>query len=78
MWKICNSGATFRATLLEISWNILKYKGNKSPILKEISEWEVVKSLKNASHVAQGKNTNNAVVSSRKYKGLRGFCPRKN
>ena len=28
-------------------------------------------------HVAQGKNTNNAVVSSRKYKGLRGFCPRK-
>ena len=28
-------------------------------------------------HVAQGKNTNNVVVSSRKYKGLRGFCPRK-
>lgn len=52
MWKICNSGATFRATMLEISWNILKYKGNKSPILKEINEWEVVKSLKNASHVA--------------------------
>ena len=78
MWKICNSGATFRATLLEISRNILKHKGNKSPILKEINEWAVVKSLKNASHVAQGKNTNNVVVSSRKYKGLRGFCPRKN
>ena len=52
MWKICNSGATCRATLLEISWNKLKYKGNKSPILKEINEWTVVKSLKNASHVA--------------------------
>lgn len=49
MWKICNSGATFRATLLEISRNKLKYKGNKSPFLKEINEWEVVKSLKNAS-----------------------------
>ena len=34
MWKICNSGATFRATLLEISWNKLKHKGNKSPIFK--------------------------------------------
>ena len=34
MWKICNSGATFRATLLEISRNKLKYKGNKSPIFK--------------------------------------------
>ena len=34
MWKICNSGATFRATLLEIRWNILKHKGNKSPIFK--------------------------------------------
>ena len=29
-------------------------------------------------HVAQGKNTNNAVVSSRKYKGLRGFKDFKN
>ena len=29
------------------------------------------------AHVAQGKNINNAVVSSRKYKGLRGFCPRR-
>jgi len=36
------------------------------------------KSQETNSHVAQGKNTNNAVVSSRKYKGLRGFCPRKN
>ena len=27
--------------------------------------------------VAQGKNINNVVVNSRKYKGLRGFCPRK-
>ena len=27
MWKICNSGATFRATLLEISWNKIKHKG---------------------------------------------------
>ena len=34
MWKICHSGATFRATLLEISWNKLKHKGNKSPIFK--------------------------------------------
>lgn len=45
-WIICNSGATFRATLLEISRNILKYKGNKKPILKGINEWAVVKSLK--------------------------------
>ena len=66
MWKICNSGATFRATLLEISRNILKYKGNKSPILKEINEWEVVKSLKNASHVAVVKNINNVVVNKDK------------
>jgi hypothetical protein len=29
-------------------------------------------------HVAQGKNTSNAVVSNRKYKDLLGFCPRKN
>ena len=28
-------------------------------------------------HVAQGKSINNVVASSRKYKGLRGFCPRK-
>ena len=63
MWKICNSGATFRATLLEISRNILKYKGNKSPILKGINEWEVVKSLKNASHVAVVKNINNVVAN---------------
>lgn len=66
MWKICNSGATFRATLLEISRNILKYKGNKSPILKENNEWEVVKSLKNASHVAQGKNISSVVVNKSK------------
>ena len=39
---ILYSGATFRATLLEISWNKLKHKGNKSPILKEINEWVVV------------------------------------
>ena len=70
MWKICNSGATFRATLLEISRNKLKHKGNKSTFLKEINEWTVVKSLKNASHVDQEKNTNNAVVNSLFYKGL--------
>ena len=64
MWKICNSGATFRATLLEISRNILKHKGNKSPILKEINEWAVVKSLKNASHVAVVENINNVVENS--------------
>ena len=64
MWKIRNSGATFRAALLEISWNKLKHKGNKSPILKEINEWVVVKSLKNASHVVREKNINNVVVSS--------------
>ena len=64
MWKICNSGATFRATLLEISWNILKYKGNKKPILKEINEWEVVKEAKNDSLVVQEKNISNAVESS--------------
>ena len=64
MWKICNSGATFRATLLEISRNTLKYKGNKSPILKEINEWEVVKSLKNASHVAVVRNINNVVANN--------------
>ena len=63
MWKICNSGATFRATLLEISRNKLKYKGNKIPFLKEIKEWEVVKSLKNASLVAQDANINNVVVN---------------
>jgi len=40
--------------------------------------WEATKMPTIKSHVAQGKNTNNAVVSSRKYKGLRGFCPRKN
>lgn len=28
MWKICNSGANFRATLLEINRNKLKHKGN--------------------------------------------------
>ena len=64
MWKICNSGATFRATLLEISWNKLKHKGNKSPILKEINEWTVVKSLKNASHVAVVKNINIVVENN--------------
>ena len=63
MWKICNSGATFRATLLEISRNKLKYKGNKIPFLKEINEWEVVKSLKNASHVEMVRNINNVVVN---------------
>ena len=63
MWKICNSRATFRATLLEISRNILKHKGNKSPILKEINEWEVVKSFKNASHVAVVKNISSAAES---------------
>ena len=65
MWKICYSGATFRATLLDISWNILKHKGNKSPFLKGINEWAVVKSLKNASHVAVVKNINNVVESSK-------------
>jgi hypothetical protein len=64
MWKICNSGATFRATLLEISWNKLKYKGNKSPILKEINEWAVVKTLKNASHVSVVRSINNVVANS--------------
>ena len=38
----------------------------------------IVKICSKREHVAQGKNTNNVVVSSRKYKGLRGFCPRKN
>ena len=64
MWKICYSGATFRATLLDISWNILKHKGNKSPFLKGINEWAVVKSLKNASHVAVVKNIKTAVVNN--------------
>jgi len=32
------SGATFGATLLAISWNIIKYKGNKKPILKGIND----------------------------------------
>ena len=63
MWKICNSGATFRATLLEISWNKIKHKGNKTPFLKENNEWAVVKSLKNASHVAVVKNIRTAVES---------------
>ena len=36
MWKICNSGATFRATLLEIIRNKLKHEGNKNPIFKGI------------------------------------------
>lgn len=36
MWKICNSGATFRAALLEISRNKLKHEGNKNPIFKGI------------------------------------------
>lgn len=36
MLKICNSGATFRAALLEISRNKLKHKGNKNPIFKGI------------------------------------------
>ena len=36
MWKICNSGATFRAALLEISRNKLKPEGNKKPIFKGI------------------------------------------
>lgn len=36
MWKICNSGATFRAALLEISRNKLKPEGNKNPIFKGI------------------------------------------
>ena len=40
--------------------------------------WIIPIILAKILHVAQGKNTNNAVVSSRKYKGLRGFCPRKN
>ena len=64
MWKICNSGATFGATLLEISRNILKYKGNKSPILKEINEWAVVKTLNIDSHVAVVRNINNVVVNN--------------
>ena len=64
MWKICNSGATFRATLLEISWNKLKHKGNKSPIFKGINEWAVAKRLKNASHVALVKNINNVVENN--------------
>ena len=64
MWKICNSGATLGATLLEISCNILKYKGNKKPILKEINEWEVVKKPKNDSHVAVEKNINNVVENN--------------
>ena len=64
MWKIYNSGATFRATLLEISWNKLKHKGYKSPILKEFNEWTVVKSLKNASHVAVERNISNVVVNN--------------
>ena len=63
MWKICNSGATFGATLLEISWNILKYKGNKKPILKGINEWKVVKKPKNDSHVVLARSTNNVVVN---------------
>ena len=64
MWKICNSGATFGATLLEISWNILKYKGNKKHILKGINEWKVVKKPKNDSHVAVEKNINNVVENN--------------
>ena len=68
MWKICNSGSTFRATLLEISRNKLKYKGNKSPFLKEINEGEVVKSLKNASHVEVVRNINSVV--EKMYKAL--------
>lgn len=64
MWKICNSGATFRATLLEISRNKLKYKGNKKPILKGINEWEVVKKPKNDSHVEVERNINNVVVNN--------------
>lgn len=66
MWKICNSGVTFRATLLVVSRNKLKYKGNKSLFLKEINEWTVVKSLKNDSYVEGGKNTNSAVVKTLK------------
>ena len=64
MWKICNSGATFKATLLEISRNKLKYKGNKSPFLKEINEWAGVKNLENASHVEVARSINNVVVDS--------------
>ena len=66
MWKICHSGATFRATLLEISRNKLKHKIKviKTSFLKEINEWAVVKSLKNASHVVRAKNINNVAESS--------------
>ena len=38
--------------------------------LKEINEWVVVKSLKNASLVAQDANINNAMVNSLFYKCL--------
>ena len=36
----------------------------KAKFLKEINEWTVVKSLKNASHVAVVKSINNAVENS--------------
>ena len=75
---ILYSGATFRATLLEISRNKLKYKGNKIPFLKEINELEVVKSLKNASHVAVVRNISNAAEKNLFYKGLWDFENLKN
>ena len=75
--KLC-SGATFRATLLEISWNILKYKGNKKPILKGVNDLGVVKNSKNDSHVAVVRNINSVVVNNLFYKGLRNFEKLKN
>ena len=35
----------------------------KAPFLKEINEWTVVKSLKNASHVAQERNISSVVAN---------------
>lgn len=57
-------GAICRATLLEISWNNIKHKGNKSPFLKKINEWTVVKSLKNASLVEVVRRTNSVVINN--------------
>ena len=38
----------------------------KAPFLKEINEWTVVKSLKNASHVAVEKTTNISETMTKK------------
>jgi preprotein translocase subunit SecA len=69
----------------EIRQNIERKEQPKKLITNDTEETPVKKKPKRVIKLvgmtlalaAQGRNTNNVVVSSRKYKGLRGFCPRK-